>query len=259
LESELAALQRLGIAFGQGYLLGRPAPLPLAAPPKGLWLCEDEGFQSYERLKVFPTSSIPAAEIATLRPVLPVMLPSPAILDPERLSLLRVADLLDTPPDETFDRVTRWASELLRAPLAMFTLVDDDREFSMSTTGRTNRIPSTRTVPLSHSVCQHVIASNGLIAIADAAQHPLVRENGAVTSLGVAAYLGVPVRIGGKAIGALCVVDVEPRAWSHAEARTLGELAEAIMTELELRDARRRLADRRRITAMPPRSVRVGT
>jgi PAS domain S-box-containing protein len=81
--------------------------------------------------------------------------PAP-VQDPARLKALRDACLLDTPAEESFDRLTRLASTILHAPVALVSLVDEDRQFFKSCVGLPEPWASRRETPLSHSFCQHV-------------------------------------------------------------------------------------------------------
>jgi PAS domain S-box-containing protein len=155
--------------------------------------------------------------------------------------------LLDTPPEEAFDRLTRLAARLLRAPVALVSLVEPHRQFLKSTFGLPE--PAVREAPLSHSFCKHVVATSAPLVVNDAREHPLVCDNGAVEDLGVVAYLGVPFRApAGEVLGALCVIDHEPRAWHDEDRRVLEDLAAVLTDEVELRDTirRREASDRAR-------------
>jgi len=154
-----------------------------------------------------------------------------------RLIALKQAALLDTPPEEAFDRLTRLAAKTLRVPAALVSLVDADRQFFKSCTGL---LPepwhSQRQTPLSHSFCQHAVASGRPLIISDAREHPLVRDNGAVADLGVIAYAGVPLVLsGGEVLGSFCVVDNKPRQWTEEDLEILHTLAASAVGELELR------------------------
>ncbi len=76
-----------------------------------------------------------------------------AVQDPERLAALRKTGLLDSAPDPSFDRHVRLAAEVLNAPIALVSLIDEDRQFLKSTIG-----VEERETPLSHSFCQHAVA-----------------------------------------------------------------------------------------------------
>src|SRR5437868_12104027 len=82
-----------------------------------------------------------------------------AVRDPQRLAALRRQVLLDTPPSETFDRLTRLAARVLDAPVALLTLVDEDRQFFKSSVGLPEPFASARQTPLEFSICQYAVAA----------------------------------------------------------------------------------------------------
>lgn len=169
------------------------------------------------------------------------------LTDPDRLSELRASDLLDTPADEEFDRLTRLASTVLHAPVALVSLVDADRQYLKSCIGLPEPWASARETPLSHSFCQHVVVSNDVLIIEDARNHPLVRNNLAIRDLNVVAYAGIPlVTSAGHVLGSFCVIDDKPRVWTAEEIRVLQDLAGSVMTEIELRMVAREAERRRR-------------
>ena len=173
--------------------------------------------------------------------------PLAAVADPARLEALRHLDLLDRPADKAFDRLAGLAAGILRAPVALVSLVDEGRQFFLSCPGLPEPWASRRETPLSHSFCQHVVARREPLVIADARAHPLVRDNRAVAELGVVAYLGIPlVTSAGHVLGSFCVIDTRPREWTAEDQDTLRELAASVMTEIELRAE---VAERRRAEA----------
>ncbi len=164
------------------------------------------------------------------------------LLDPDRLARLRATGLLDSETEEAFDRLTRSAARLLRAPVALVSLVDADRQFFKSAHGLPEPWASRRQTPLSHSFCKHVVASGEPLVIEDAREHPLVRDNPAIEQLGVIAYAGVPITSSsGHGLGSFCVIDGRPRVWSADELAVLHDLAAAAVAEIELRHAQREL------------------
>ncbi len=159
-----------------------------------------------------------------------------AVDHPDRLEALRTTELLDSGAEEAFDRYTRLAATILEAPVALVSLVDTDRQFFKSCTGLPEPWNTARQTPLSHSFCQHAVASREPLIIDDAPNHALVRDNLAIPELGVAAYLGIPlITSAGHALGALCVIDNKPRKWSDRDVRVLRDIAAAVITEIELR------------------------
>jgi len=162
--------------------------------------------------------------------------PSHPVSNPERLAALRRTELLDTPADEAFDRLTRLATALLRAPMAMLALVDSRRDFVKSGVGLPAAITVGRELRVTRSFCHRVVEGGGPVVVDDARVHPEFAGYPAVAEMGLVAYVGVPlVTSDGHAIGALGVGDVAPRAWREADVSALRDLAGAVMTEVELR------------------------
>ncbi len=156
--------------------------------------------------------------------------------DPARLRALVETGLLDSAPEVAFDRLTRLASKILRVPVALVSLVDDHRQFFKSAVGLGEPWATRRETPLSHSFCQHAVASREPLVVFDAREHPLLRHNLAIVDLDVVAYAGVPlVTSDAQALGALCVIEATPRRWTDEEMEVLRELAASVVTEIELR------------------------
>lgn len=160
-----------------------------------------------------------------------------------RLRAVHASGLVDTPPDETFDRLTRIVSRLLGVPVSLVSIVTPERQFFKSQVGLAEPWAARRETPLSHSFCQHVVQTSSPLRIDDAVSHPLVRENLAIPDLGVRAYLGVPLLDpDGHVLGSLCAIDGEPHAWTEEDLSVLGDIA-AIATDAMIL---RREAERRR-------------
>jgi two-component system, sensor histidine kinase and response regulator len=160
-----------------------------------------------------------------------------ALSDPQRLRALELTGLLDSEPEPEFDRLTRLAARLLDVPVALTSLVDDERQFFKSCVGLAGPVADERGTPLSHSFCKHVVHTGQPLVIPDAREMPLVRENLAIPDLDVIAYLGIPLLgPGGQVLGSFCAIDHEPRDWSDEDVSTMEDIAHAVMTEIELRD-----------------------
>lgn len=154
----------------------------------------------------------------------------------ERLAAVTRTALLDTPPEEAFDRLTRMAARLLGAPVSLITLVTEDRQFFKSATGLPEPWATRRGSPLTHSFCRHVAVSGEALVVEDTRRHPLLRANPAVRELGWIAYAGVPlVTRQGQVVGAFSVVDGMPRLWSERDVALLRDLAACAASEIELR------------------------
>jgi len=152
-----------------------------------------------------------------------------------RLEALRRTMLLDSPPEEAFDRLTRLATTVLRVPVALVSLVDGDRQFFKSQCGLTEPLASTRQTPLTDSFCKHAVGSGEPLVVPDARRDPRFENNLAVSD-GVIAYAGIPlITSDGHALGTFCVVDGQPHAWTEEEIGILRILATSAMCEIELR------------------------
>lgn len=152
-------------------------------------------------------------------------------------SRLTAADLLDTEPEVAFDRITRLAARIIGVPVSLVSILDTDRQFFKSQVGLPEIWAERRETPLSHSFCQHVVASGESLVVDDARSHPLVRDNLAIDELGVEAYLGVPIRTpDGDVIGSLCAIDHTPRQWTADDRRAIEDLVAMLGTELVLRE-----------------------
>lgn len=159
------------------------------------------------------------------------------VRDPERLAALERTGLLDSGPEESFERLAALAKRLVDAPVALVSLVDADRQYFKCCLGLAEPFASARETPLSHSICRHALTSAGPLVIPDAQQDPRTVDGGAVTELGARAYLGIPlVDCEGHVLGSFCVLDDEPREWTDDEVAIMSDLASSVMAEIELRE-----------------------
>lgn len=159
------------------------------------------------------------------------------LADPTRLKALAAVELMDTPAEAAFDRFTALAAEILDAPIALITLVDQQRQFFKSDIGLPEPLATDRETPLSHSLCAHVVATNEPLKITDARRDPRFDDHPAVCDLGIAAYLGVPLQTtDGITLGTLCVADQEPREWRRDALHILQRMSSSVITEIELRN-----------------------
>ena len=158
-----------------------------------------------------------------------------AVSDAGRLAAQHRTGLMDTEPDERFDGLARVAAKALHTPVAMVSLVDHDRQFFKACIGLTKEPwASQRGTPLSHSFCQHAVASRRPLVVDDAREDPTLRDNPAIRDLDVIAYAGIPlIGADGHAIGTLCVIDHRPRHWRGEETALLQEIASAVVAQIE--------------------------
>jgi len=158
-----------------------------------------------------------------------------AVADRERLAALQATGLVDGDADPAFDRHARLAAEVLNAPIALVSLVDEDRQVFTGCVGLPEPWASQRETPLSYSFCQHAVAARDRLIVDDAREHELLRDNLAVKEMGVVAYAGIPLREpGGHVLGTLCVIDTQPRHWSTHQVELLEDLAASVATDISL-------------------------
>ena len=150
------------------------------------------------------------------------MIPAPIpTVEAERLSALRALMLLDTPPEERFDRLVRFAAEQLDTPIAMVSLVDGQRQWFKARVGLDDT-ESARDV----SFCGHAILKEEVFVVEDARSAPRFEDNPLVVGEPhIRFYAGAPLSApGGHRIGTLCVIDTVPRALSTLELSILEAL-----------------------------------
>ena len=150
-----------------------------------------------------------------------------------RLNALRRLNILDTAPEQAFDCITSLARDLLGAPIALISLIDDDRQWFKSNHGL-DSAETSRDV----SFCAHAILKDGILLVPDTHQDERFARNPLVTGQpGIRFYAGVPlVTREGFKLGTLCVIDTQPRAGvSETQLRSLENLATLTMAQLEAR------------------------
>ena len=156
----------------------------------------------------------------------------------QRLRALRDYEVLDSPPEAAFERITALAARLLGVPVALVSLVDAKRQWSKSAHGL-----EVRELPREVSFCAHAILSDDLLIVPDATRDPRFAENPLVTGPpGMRFYAGAPLLTPGgqHRIGTLCIIDFHPRGLDQAGQQTLRDLAAVVVDGLELRRETRR-------------------
>jgi EAL domain-containing protein (putative c-di-GMP-specific phosphodiesterase class I)/GGDEF domain-containing protein len=158
--------------------------------------------------------------------------PPPVLLEAARLDALRKLDLLDTPPNEAFDRITRMAAQLFGLPIAAVSLTDVDRQWFKSRVGVAHG-----SIPRDMAPCGEVANTARMLVIPDLLVEACYRDSPLAAS-GVRFYAGAPlVTRDGYSLGALCVLGTEPRTISETERIGLADLASMVMAQIELQHA----------------------
>ncbi|HSQ11233.1 MAG TPA: GAF domain-containing protein, partial [Burkholderiaceae bacterium] len=143
--------------------------------------------------------------------------------------------VLDTPPEERFDRLTRLAAAIFDVPTALVSLVDRDRQWFKSAHGS-----EARETPREISFCAHAVASKAPMVVPDALADPRFAENPMVKGAPrVRFYAGQPLILpDGNCVGTVCLVDTRPRDLDQRAMGLLRDIAELVRRELLLTDAK---------------------
>jgi anti-sigma regulatory factor (Ser/Thr protein kinase) len=149
-----------------------------------------------------------------------------------RLKALRQYRILDTEPEQAFDDLTLIASQICGVPVALISLVDEDRQWFKSRVGIEAR-ESSRSV----SFCAHAILQRGIFTIPDASKDERFRDNPFVRGdPHIRFYAGAPITTqDGYALGTLCVIDYVPRKLTDDQIKALEALERQVTAQLELR------------------------
>ncbi|MCH9639556.1 MAG: sensor domain-containing diguanylate cyclase [Betaproteobacteria bacterium] len=147
----------------------------------------------------------------------------------QRLKTLRSLNILDTPPEERFDRLTRMAKLMFGVPIALVNIVDENRQWFKSRIGL-----SVNETPRDVSFCGHAILGDEVFIIPDATRDDRFADNPLVTDDPyIRFYAGCPLRfVDGSKLGTLCILDKKPRQFSVEDLEALKDLA--LTTEHEL-------------------------
>jgi len=137
--------------------------------------------------------------------------------------------ILDTDPEDRFDRLTRIAAAAFAVPIALVTLIDHDRQWFKAASGGMSGES-----PRDMSFCAHAILEDQVLIVPDALNDPRFADNPAVTGDSrVRFYAGCPLRLdNGAAVGTLCVADAHPRQFTKTQVQLLKDLARLVFYEL---------------------------
>ncbi|MCC5451210.1 EAL domain-containing protein [Rheinheimera sp. UJ51] len=190
-EATLALLKRMNADNAQGYFIARP----MAADKVTAWI--EHNTQASEE---------------------------------KRIAILKAYELLDSPEEERFDRITRLAARLFNVPVSVFSLIDTNRQWFKSRKGT-----DLKETPRSVAFCDHTIREQHTFIVPDAQQDERFKRNSLVTgSPHIRFYAGYPVTVTeGESLGALCIIDNKPRAFSAKDSALLKSLAELVTIELQ--------------------------
>lgn len=163
--------------------------------------------------------------------------------DPTRLDALSRSGLGAMQDDARLAGLARLAALTARAPTAAVSLVSAEEQTFVASYGLRPGVPVR--MPVSHSLCRHVVETGRPLSVVDGRADPALRDHPAFGTYGIRAYLGVPLTTSaGLVLGAFCLVDRRARAWTKGDEAALIEFARAVMDE-----AGRRIGEPARPTA----------
>lgn len=146
-----------------------------------------------------------------------------------RLQTLHALNLLDTSPDEHFDRITRLAKRIFNVPIALVSLVDTDRQWFKSKQGL-----DVDETPRDISFCGHAIIEDDIFIVSDTLRDERFADNPLVTERpNIRFYAGYPLKVlNGFKLGTLCLIDQKPREFNEEDKKLLRDLAQLAEQEL---------------------------
>lgn len=187
------------------------------------------------------------------------MIPAPYESDEaRRLASLRSLQILDTPPEERFDRLTRLACRIFDVPISLVSLIDDKRQWFKSRSGL-----AVCETPREISFCDHAIKGPEIFEVNDACEDPRFKDNPLVTGApNIRFYAGSPLRsIEGHMLGTFCIIDSNPGKLSDNDRETLKDLAliaerELLALQMTSFDELTGLSNRRGFAALAGKSLK---
>lgn len=167
-----------------------------------------------------------SADIEAPLPVDPPLQPVRPLLDPERIAAVERTGLLDSPREDSYDRLVGMVADALQVPSAAMSLIDRNRQFYKSAIGLPAELEQARELPVDQSICQYTIDEGEPLVVEDARLHESLKNHPAVLGKLALSYMGVPLKDDdGHAVGTLCVWDEQPRQWTTGHLQILQDLA----------------------------------
>jgi len=152
----------------------------------------------------------------------------------KRLLRLRKLMVLDSPPETLFDEIVKLASEICAVPIALISLIDENRQWFKANIGLSDVLETPRDI----AFCAHTILQNDIYEIPDASQDAKFKNNPLVTEIpNIRFYAGAPISMpGAECVGTLCVIDNHPKHLTESQKHMLVQLAKIVSAALLQRE-----------------------
>lgn len=156
----------------------------------------------------------------------------------QRLQALSQLGLLEAETIPVFEAATQTTADFLEVPICILGFIDQNCHWfksavGLSRLGLMNQLATTRSLPKAESFCTQVVESQQVLAISDTLNDPAFNKSLLVQRYGIRAYLGVPLMFSGICLGAIAVMDLQPRTFTIRDIKFLELVASWSMSEFE--------------------------
>lgn len=151
-----------------------------------------------------------------------------------RLKEIERLQIIDTPTEERFDRITRIVKNAFHVPVCFISIIDDKRQWFKSCIGIPDYDQTLREVPRDQALCDYVIRQQEALIIENIAEHPDDKIRAFFKMSGLQFYAGLPLISRGEMIGTLCMIDYLPRRFTDKQFDTISDYAKWVESEIEL-------------------------
>ncbi|MGM7719215.1 GAF domain-containing protein [Metabacillus sp. Hm71] len=153
-----------------------------------------------------------------------------------RLTELYHLNLIDTPEEKSFDRITKLASKLFNVPISLITLITEDKQWFKSCVGLPENLKDSRSTERSAAFCHYVVVDENPMVVQDSLMDERFVHNRLVKEYNIRFYAGAPiVTKNNNVLGTLCIIDTKPRSFSDEDLKTLIDLSNWVKAEIDLK------------------------
>ena len=164
--------------------------------------------------------------------------PLPPAGEEERLRAILDLRLDEPAPEPELQRFMDDVAAYFEVPIALFSVITHDRQFWTAGCGIPEDLTASRSTPRQQSFCTHAVVARAALVVQDTLENPFFRDNVLVETRGLRFYAGVPLitRLG-EAVGTLCILDFQPRHFTHKDLELLSVFGRRVLAALEWRES----------------------